>query len=179
MPESTLPSSARQLSPHDRRRLIVIAAARICSSVGLLLVIYAITPVESVTGADALVQLIAALAVVALVVALQVHAIMSANFPDVRAIEALIVAIAVFIVLFSLLYLGVAKAGPSNFNAPLNRVSALYFTVTVLATVGFGDITAQSDLARLLVTAQMLLDLALIAIVVRVFSSVVRARGGQ
>jgi hypothetical protein len=49
--------------------------------------------------------------------------------------------------------------------------------VTVLSTVGFGDITAQSDASRLLVTIQMLLDLALIAIVVRVFYAT--ARGSE
>jgi hypothetical protein len=110
-----------------------------------------------------------------LVVTSQVHAIMTANFPDLRAIEAVIVAFAVFIVLFALLYLGVSQSSPSNFSEPLDRVNTLYFTVTILATVGFGDIVARSDLARLIVTVQMLLDLALIAIVVRVFFSVARA----
>jgi hypothetical protein len=54
-------------------------------------------------------------------------------------------------------------------------VGALYFTVTVLATVGFGDITAQTAGARLLVTAQMLLGLGLLAGIVRVFSAAARA----
>ena len=40
-------------------------------------------------------------------------------------------------------------------------------TVTVLATVGFGDITAKTDPARLVVTIQMVADLILIAVVVR------------
>jgi hypothetical protein len=41
--------------------------------------------------------------------------------------------------------------------------------------VGFGDITATSDGARLIVTLQMLLDLALIAIIVRVYFATARA----
>jgi hypothetical protein len=50
---------------------------------------------------------------------------------------------------------------PANFSThALTRTDALYFTVTVFSTVGFGDITAASQSARLVVTAQMLLDLA-------------------
>jgi voltage-gated potassium channel len=40
----------------------------------------------------------------------------------------------------------------------------LYFTVTVFATVGFGDITAKTEAARLLVTGQMIIDLIIIGI---------------
>jgi len=43
----------------------------------------------------------------------------------------------------------------------------------VLSTVGFGDITPNTDAARLLVTAQMLLDLLLLGFGVRVFVSAV------
>jgi voltage-gated potassium channel len=49
----------------------------------------------------------------------------------------------------------------------LTRSSALYFTVTVFSTVGFGDITAKTDVARLVVTVQMLADLAVVAVVIR------------
>jgi len=34
-----------------------------------------------------------------------------------------------------------------------------YFTVTVFSTVGFGDITAKTEAARLVVTGQMIVDL--------------------
>ena len=43
----------------------------------------------------------------------------------------------------------------------------MYYTVSTISTVGFGDIAAQSDAARALVTLQMLFDLALIAGLVR------------
>ena len=99
----------------------------------------------------------------------------AANHPDLRAIEALVAAVTGFLVLFALLYLGLAQTDPANFTQPLGRVSALYFTATVLATVGFGDITAQTDGARLLVTVQMLLGLGLVAGLVRVFSAAARA----
>jgi hypothetical protein len=50
----------------------------------------------------------------------------------------------------------------SNFTAPLTRTDALYFTVTIFSTVGFGDISARAEGARLVVTAQMILDLIIL-----------------
>jgi hypothetical protein len=147
-------------------------------TVALLYALYALAPVGYVTAATAagtLIRLASVVVIVALVVAVQVRAIRSANYPDLRAIEALVTALTVFLVLFALLNLGLAEADPANFTQPLTRVSALYFTVTVLATVGFGDITARTDGARLLVTVQMLLGLGLIAGVVRIFSAAARA----
>ena len=62
-----------------------------------------------------------------------------------------------FLLLFASAYLTMAHANPANFNThPLTRTDVLYFTVTVFSTVGFGDISAVSQSARLVVTAQML-----------------------
>ena len=43
------------------------------------------------------------------------------------------------------------------FSQKLDHSRALYFTITVFSTVGFGDITPTNDAARLAVGAQMLL----------------------
>jgi len=169
-----LQPSLHGLSARDRRRLIATTVLRTAATVALILVGYALAPAEPVTGVDAYFRLAIVLAIIAVVVVLQIQAILSANVPEVRALEAVIVAVALFVALFALFYLGLSKADPANFNEPLDRVSAMYFTVTVLATVGFGDISPRTDTARLVVTAQMLLDLALIAIVVRVFFSAAR-----
>ena len=44
----------------------------------------------------------------------------------------------------------------ASFTEPLTRADALYFTVTVFSTVGFGDITAKSETARVVLIVQML-----------------------
>ena len=46
--------------------------------------------------------------------------------------------------------------------------------MTVFATVGFGDITAVSQAARLAVTTQMMLDLLVLGLGVRVFVGAVQ-----
>jgi hypothetical protein len=52
-----------------------------------------------------------------------------------------------------------ARLAPHSFGTPLTRTDALYFVVSVFSTVGFGDITAKTEAARLVVTGQMMADL--------------------
>jgi hypothetical protein len=164
----------RDLGRRERRRQIALTVLRTALSTALLFVLYAFAPVQHLSAIDTLIRVVVALLIVAVVIAIQVHSIVTATYPRLRAIEAAVTVVAIFVVLFALLYLGLATASPASFNRPLTRVSALYFTVTVLGTVGFGDITPQTDVAQLVVTFQMLLDLALIAVIVRVFTAAAR-----
>jgi hypothetical protein len=64
----------------------------------------------------------------------------------------------------------------------MSRTDALYFTVTTFATVGFGDITARSQGARIIVILQMLADLLVLGFGVKVLLGAVqtgRQRQGQ
>jgi hypothetical protein len=60
----------------------------------------------------------------------------------------------------------------------LTRTDALYFTVTVFSTVGFGDITAKTETARLVVTGQMIADLVILGLAIKIIVGAVR-RGRQ
>jgi hypothetical protein len=119
--------------------------------------------------------LAAGLVLLAGVVMWQLRWIVRARHPTLRAIEALATTLPFFLLLFASAYFVMAGASPANFTGhSLNRTSALYFAVTVFTTVGFGDITAASDSARLLVTVQMALDLLVLGLVVRAFISAVQ-----
>jgi voltage-gated potassium channel len=97
------------------------------------------------------------------------------GYPALRAVEALAAAVPLFLLLFASAYYTMAGTNPANFSAhSLTRTDALYFTVTVFSTVGFGDITAVSQSARLVVTAQMLLDLLVLGLGIRVFVGAVQ-----
>ncbi len=65
----------------------------------------------------------------------------------------------------------------------MSKIDAMYFAVTVFSTVGFGDVTAKTELARTLVTFQMFLNLVVIGLVVKgIFGAVttgVERRMGQ
>ena len=72
------------------------------------------------------------------------------------------------LVVFAAVYYLTGLTEPDSFTQPMDKIDAMYFTVTVFSTVGFGDITAKSDLARTLVTVQMLVNLVVIGLVAKV-----------
>jgi Ion channel len=94
------------------------------------------------------------------------------------AVEALATSLPLFLLLFSGTYVVLAAVSASNFGQKLTHTDALYFTVTVFTTVGFGDITAKSEGARLLVTAQMMADLVVLGIGAKIILGAV-TRGRQ
>ncbi len=111
-------------------------------------------------------------------------AIVRSKYPNLRAIEALAVTVPLFLLIFARIYLSNSLANPATFTVPLDHNSAFYFTVTVFATVGFGDITPKTGGMQMLVTVQMLLNLAVLGLVIRLLTSAAkrevarRGRGG-
>ena len=171
------------LATRPDRRLIVWGVVRALVSAAVLGALYFLVPLDRIQGAEVPLSLFAGLAVLLAVVAWQVRTILRADYPGIRAAEALGISAPAFLLLFAAAYFLMARANPSNFNLhPLTRVDTLYFTVSTFATVGFGDITATSQPARLLITAQMLLDLIVLGFGVRLFIGAVqmgRKRKGQ
>jgi voltage-gated potassium channel len=175
------PTSFDDLHPRLRRRLVVRSALRIGMTTVALLVVYAVTPVAGHTGIRALLELVLGLLVFGALLAWLVRSIIRADHPELRAAEALAVAVPVLIIVFAFTYLSVSEGHPASFSQPLDRVSAIYFTVTVISTVGFGDIVAKTDGARVLVTIQILLDLVLVVGIARtvVFAARIGVRRQQ
>ena len=64
---------------------------------------------------------------------------------------------------------------PGAFSEPLRRTDALYFTITVFATVGFGDIAPVTAGARVVTMVQMLGDLLVVGLVLHLMVGAVRA----
>ena len=87
-------------------------------------------------------SLAAWLLVLVAVVVFQTRAIIRATHPEIRAIEALAITAPLFLLLYAATYYLLAQSGSDNFSTHLlTRTDALYFTVTIFSTVGFGDIT--------------------------------------
>ena len=59
------------------------------------------------------------------------------------------------LLVFASVYVQIETNRPNSFTEALSRTDALYFTVTVFATVGFGDIAPKSELARIITMTQM------------------------
>jgi voltage-gated potassium channel len=153
--------------PGDARRMIARSVLRILASTVTLLLLYAFVPVPESTGARVLVGLMAGLVIFVALVGRQIVTILRAEHPVLRAIEVLALALPLLAVVFAFTYLSLSRADAASFSEELDRVGAMYFTVSTISTVGFGDLAPRSETAQILVTVQMLFDLALIAGLVR------------
>ena len=72
------------------------------------------------------------------------------------------------LLLFAATYVLIARDDPDSFSEMLSRTGALYFTLTVFATVGFGDIAPRSDVARILTMIQMIIDLVVVGLIAKI-----------
>lgn len=165
----------------ERRRLIVVGMLRSTATIVVLIAAYYLLPLDRLSGVSLAVSLAVGLIALAGVAAYQVRAIVRHRHSAVRAIEALAITVPLFLLLFAASYFLMEQADAANFNADsLSRTDSLYFTITVFATVGFGDISPTSQVARLVVMAQMILDLLVLGLLVRVFlGAVQRGRDQQ
>ena len=161
------------------RRELAATGVRAAISTGVLLFVYFAMPVNirhhgttTLRDIGILARLGVAAAVFIAVLLLEVRGITRAKHPMLRAGVAMAVVIPLFLIFFAWIYVNMSNSDPATFAGPMSKVTALYFTITVFSTVGFGDITAHTDLARLVVSFQMIADLAVIAIVVRLIFGV-------
>lgn len=170
------PVRLTDLDPGSRRR----AMLRCGLTIGLCWVIvigaFYVVPIGHESSLRAFVRLAVDVALIGAVFAWQIRRISLAELPELRAIEALGIVIVLFLVAFSGIYLGMSHESPFTFTQRLDQTKALYFTISVFSTVGFGDITPRTDAARLVVSAQMLLDLAIIGAAVRLIFNAARSR---
>ena len=168
----------QDLPPAKRRRLLVRAALRSVLVATVLVVLYYVLPLDRGWDSDTAVRLLVGVLVFAGVMVWHVRAIAGSRYPGLRAAEALGMILPFFLVLFASTYFLMERASAASFTEPLTRTDALYFTVTVFSTVGFGDITAKSEAARVVVIVQMLADLVLLGAGIRLLLQAVQ-RGRQ
>ena len=156
-----------------RRRLIGLGLFRSLVTTVVLVAAYYLLPLDHINSVP--LALAGGLLILLAGAVWQVRAITRARYPAVRAVQALATTVPLFLLLFASAYFAMARVSPANFSThALTRTDALYFTVTTFSTVGFGDITAVSQSARLVVTVQMLLDLLALGLGIRVFIGAVQ-----
>ena len=174
----TDPPGARAATP--RRREIGLGMIRALATTTALVALYYLLPLDRLANVSLVFTLVAGLAILVAVATWQLRAVLRARYPGVRAAVALAATVPLFLLLFASAYYVMARGTPGSFSQQLTRTDALYFTVTTFTTVGFGDITATSQTARLVVTVQMILDLLALGLGIRVFiGAVKRAREAQ
>ena len=162
------------LESRRRRRLIVASLLRATVTTVVLVTLYYVLPLNQPLNSSAVVRLVISLIIFSGISAWQIRAILRSRYPGVRAVEGLAVIAPLFLLVFASTYFLMSGGGSENFSEAMSRTDALYFTVTTFATVGYGDITATSQLARSIVTVQMILDLLILGLGIRAFIGAVK-----
>jgi hypothetical protein len=90
--------------------------------------------------------------------------------PSQLRIQWLLSALYVLILVFALTYSVIAEIMPGQFVGIDDRTDALYFSVTVVSTVGLGDIHPAASVGQLLVAAHMVLNLLYLGTALRLLS---------
>jgi voltage-gated potassium channel len=173
------PRRLSELEIGERRRAWLRTGAVLALAWAVLFTVYYLAPAGLVPahhrGVDAFLRLGVGTALFAAILGWQARRIVGAELPELRAVEALGVVIPLFLILFATFYLSMSNASPLAFSQPLDHTRAIYFTISVFSTVGFGDITPRTDPARIIVSLQMLLDLVIIGAVVRMLLNAAQA----
>jgi|SRR5579871_5010810 len=178
MTDSTSPAPDIQGEIRAPVRTMVSSGLRALGTTAALVALYYLLPLDHSSTPIAATMLIIGLVAFLALVVFQIRWITRPRFPGVRAVEALATGLPLFLLLFSGTYVVLAAVSASNFGEKLTHTDALYFAVTGFATVGFGDITAKSEGARLLVTGQMVTDLIILGVGAKIILGAV-TRGRQ
>ena len=139
----------------------------------LLLVVYFTVPAERELPDNLLRALVIVIVLGGLALGmtrmLRVHAM-----DEGSRIEGLVIGILVVIVVFAFTFYVLARNQPDQVAGLHTRLDSLYFVVSTLTTIGFGDIHAQGQAARALVLAQVVFDIVFVAAAVGLITSHLR-----
>jgi ABC-type Fe3+-siderophore transport system permease subunit len=137
---------------------------RVLAAVVLLVAMFYVVPVKpDAEGWRLILRSIAAGVFVAGIVSLVVWQIRRRMHYETLPLEGLAVALVAGAVAFALTDYVVAVSSDDHFDGLHTRTDALYFALSTLFTVGFGDIHARSQGARVLVIFQMIFNIVVLA----------------
>jgi voltage-gated potassium channel len=113
------------------------------------------------------------LAVLAVLIIVSIRRLLRAG--EQARVRALIVLLCVTVLFFSYADAAVAKI-PGQFVSLHTKTDGLYFSVSTLATVGFGDVHAAGQLARVAVTLQIVFNLVFLGSAIAMITGMWRER---
>lgn len=140
----------------------------------LVVVIYFVVPIHAEsdrlglwTGLIATALCLVVIIVILIREALYVRAVGSTRLGVIQ----LLLLIEVSTIMFALAYYAMSVFAPEQMVGISTRMDALYFTMTTLATTGYGDIHAQGQLARAVVALQLAFIVGFIAMATRMLQT--------
>jgi uncharacterized membrane protein len=175
--EGRVMDNHRTIGRDRRLRQTIRAMAEIAGVGGIALALYFAMPLDAELGAllAGSLVVVGSVALVPLSVR-RARQVLVSDHPFLSAAQSLVSAITLLIVSFSSVYFVLATGHQGEIAGLRTKIDALYFTVTIVSTVGFGDITATGQTARGIVIGHMVVDVVLVAVAVRVVSWALKQR---
>lgn len=167
---------ALDLSGSRRLRILAVAIGRTVITVVVLVVAYHLIPFDR--GVTWQIGVVAVVALVLLFAGalFELRAVTVAEFPTLRGIQALTVSLVVVLLGFAGVYMILSNSDSGAFDEVLDHAGSLYFSLTTLTTIGYGDIVPVSHAARYTVMLQMIIDFLILGVFVKLITSTVRKR---
>lgn len=81
------------------------------------------------------------------------------NFIKIKLFIGMIVCLFIYGIIYSVL-------GNAHLNNFTSYIDGFYFSMTTLSTVGFGDITPKTSLAKIIIMSQLFIQMMLFAILI-------------
>lgn len=163
---------SERLAPRARRGVLGL--------VGVLAAYYAVpigTLPSGVGVAFSVIGLLGGITLLAWAIVRQAQRVVRSGPDDDSArLDGLLLLVVVVLAVFAAGYLALERADSGQFESLSTKTDALYFAVSTLATVGFGDVHATGQLARGLVTLQIVFDLVFVASLVSLVTGQLRSR---
>ena len=159
-----------------RRRALL---RRVLAVLGLLVAYFCVPVGTDSTPVEVAVQIVGVLVgigVLGWVLGLEV--VHAAEGSETRTVPALVLLLALVVFAFSLAFYLMERVNPASFDGLHTRVDALYFTLVTMATVGYGDVHAEGQGARVLVIGLIIFDVVIVASLVRLLPQLRRNRQG-
>lgn len=163
------------LTRRARRRLLGTSALTVFIRTALLVTAYYVAPLEH-AGDSAAVRIATSILIVLGAGAIALVGIANADYPIIRAIEAMSTFIVVTVLLFASAFVLMSRNEPAAFSELLNHTGALYFTLTTATTIGYGDISPKSEPARIAVMVQMLTNVLIVGVGLRLMVNTAKRR---
>jgi voltage-gated potassium channel len=157
-----------------RRRRAATSLIRAAFVTVVLLVVYYQAPLDRPVDLRLALWLVGGLVVLGTGVTWQARMIATSETPRLQAIETAAVALPGLIVLYVSVYAVMSHDHPASFSEVLGRTGALYYTMTVFATVGFGDITPMTKGTRIVTMTQMVVGLLAVGLAAKLLVGAVQ-----
>jgi len=154
----------------------------VLTAVGVLAVYFAFPVGRLPTSWQAVMSVVGLLAgglVLAMLTVQQVRRHIDTSGDQNLRLQTLVLLIQLAVLVFALGYYQIAETTDGQFDGIRTKIDALYFTVSTMATVGFGDVHATGQLARAVVTAQIAFNAVFVGALVSVLTTHLRERASE